>query len=838
MRNFHPDYIAEIDGPQSFVSAGGRKILCKGDGGGGGSTYYGNMDRLYGVQSNAAQYMLDNSMQYLPQYTQNSSQMVSDAMDGALSNKMRQQAGNESTATMGAALDASNRNMQRYGMGFSADRLLSESNKNAIMGAASKAGAMNNAASAAEDKKWNMNAGALGQVTGMGTGSMQSLGSAAGGYGAAAGNMNYYDAQNASGYGRFGAAVASNAFKDGGSVRRNPSLAMAGTRYAKGGAVKKCGTKAGLHMAVGGGVPSSNPWVAFQNNNPIQTSQQSSGGSSGLGNALGSAALGAAPIVIGKGLKAGLSAVKGAATTQPAAEAAGVAGERAGGALANGAEIGMSSAAPPEAATMAATTPAAEAAGTTLADAGTAALADAGTAAATDAVTTAGTTAAADAAATAGAAAVGEAAAAGSVAGPVGTAAGLAAGALMASGALDDVFANGGGVKRKNMNPGGKVTGAGTETSDSVPAWLSVDEHVQNATSAKLIGLNTLDAINNEGLKVREGKTSAAAAKKKIGEILDKRGDELAGDDDKPGLHMALGGNVGIALGAAADEWNRQKQLGMAQSLTDLRLKLAKPQLDTLDEQADSLRGTYNLNTARQKAGLDMLPTQTANTRKQQQIQGIGLDNTLTGYVGQSLLDDNKERGIQIMNDSLAAMPGYNGVKFVDAQPAKDGSGVNYIMSDNSTKFIPAAELKRAIGAMKQGDYQFIHDTAGNVYSGNKSTGAVSQQVKGDPSQFIKQHAPTQELLAQSWVSSGYAKDMKDAYQKMNTVKGKSFDDFALDYVKQNAGMGKSNEQLVQDARQAFILINPGKTEQPAATAPAPSGKSGTNWQEWVAPPQ
>lgn len=73
-------------------------------------------------------------------------------------------------------------------------------------------------------EKWNRNAGALAQASGMGSGAMESVGVARG-YGAASGNMMANDAVNARGYGQFGAAVAKSMFRDGGEVR--PALHMA-----------------------------------------------------------------------------------------------------------------------------------------------------------------------------------------------------------------------------------------------------------------------------------------------------------------------------------------------------------------------------------------------------------------------------------------------------------------------------------------------------------------------------------------------------------------------------------------------------------------------------------
>lgn len=51
----------------------------------------------------------------------------------------------------------------------------------------------------------------------------------------------------------------------------------------------------------------------------------------------------------------------------------------------------------------------------------------------------------------------------------------------------------------------GKVSGPGTTTSDSIPARLSNGEFVLNAEATKMIGLDTLNAINKKGLETRKG---------------------------------------------------------------------------------------------------------------------------------------------------------------------------------------------------------------------------------------------------------------------------------------------------------------------------------------------
>ncbi len=54
----------------------------------------------------------------------------------------------------------------------------------------------------------------------------------------------------------------------------------------------------------------------------------------------------------------------------------------------------------------------------------------------------------------------------------------------------------------------GTVKGPGTSTSDSIDAKLSKGEFVLNAEATKMIGLDTLNAINKAGLKKREGATA------------------------------------------------------------------------------------------------------------------------------------------------------------------------------------------------------------------------------------------------------------------------------------------------------------------------------------------
>lgn len=219
--------------PPSGKESGPRRLHKGGGGGSSGTPYYAQQDRLFGTQADISQQLYNQYAEMAPGFLSNTQTMVDDAMDGTLANQMRQQAGNNATATMGAALDANTRSMQRFGANFSANRLLSETNRNAIMGAAQKAGAMNQASASAEDMKWNRNANAYGQIAGMGSGAMAGMGSAGAGYGnmgnaAQAGSM-----ANAQGFGKFGAAISGigMGYAKGGEVKTN--------RFAGGAYVRK-----------------------------------------------------------------------------------------------------------------------------------------------------------------------------------------------------------------------------------------------------------------------------------------------------------------------------------------------------------------------------------------------------------------------------------------------------------------------------------------------------------------------------------------------------------------------------------------------------------------------
>lgn len=272
------DYFEHIDGPQGRIDASGRMIPGKG-GGGGDAAYYTEMNNLYGAQARAADFMLDTSMPYIAPAMQRSGQMVNDAFNGALSHNLRSKAAADATNSIGTSNADSFRALASYGAvgDPSGGRAADMANRNAISAAATRVGAQNQANQFAEDQKWNRNASLFTQATGMGGGAMQGMSSAAGGFGQMGNAQNQANMANAQGYGQFGGALA-------GGI----------TKAADGGLIRK----SGLKFASGGSV---NSWEQYKKDNPLAQRKKMKGPSAG--EALGMVAMGAAPTLIGRGLK-------------------------------------------------------------------------------------------------------------------------------------------------------------------------------------------------------------------------------------------------------------------------------------------------------------------------------------------------------------------------------------------------------------------------------------------------------------------------------------------------------------------------------------------------------
>lgn len=136
-------------------------------------------------------------------------------------------------------------------------------------------------------------------------------------------------------------------------------------------------------------------------------------------------------------------------------------------------------------------------------------------------------------------------------------------------------FAEGG---RVDHTDGGKVAGPGTETSDDIPAWLSDGEYVLNAEAVKLVGKDNLEEINNAGLEKRKAGALGMACGGAV-----KHGVKMAGGG-------FLGGNLGVAMGAGVDEWNRQRANDRADK-AEVRADAADVRAVNSDNRQQALHG-------------------------------------------------------------------------------------------------------------------------------------------------------------------------------------------------------------------------------------------------------
>ena len=505
----------------------GKRHLNKGGGGGSSGVYYANQDKLLGVQADIAQNMYNVYADYAPGRLQAMDRMVNEAMDGTLADRARSTAAADAGASLGNSLAGAQRSLERYGTTLNPNALNANLTNTALSEAALRSGSMNRAQQWAEGQKWARNSDMYGTLQGMPGTATQALGSAASGYGQMAGQQNQVNMANAMGYGQMGGMIGYGLMaRDGGYIHE--------------GEVVRQDDEPGF---AAGGMPRLANWRNYP------TTQQND---TGTPSPIGQVAAGAAPMLAMYGVKNYVKPalrdtwqmVKNEFT--PVKDGMGTLQNISEADRARLTEQGLENARnnwPGSSAPEAVTAPVAEQSAATgtqvIADTGanvaantTADLATVAPSATGDVVNGVATTANAlgESAAAAGtaeaAASTGTALAAEGAGTTLASAAGtalpvLGAGlALYSVGSALDWWADGGPVPheqprglRKNMIPGGPVRGPGTETSDSIPAWLSDGEFVLNAQAVKEVGKKKLEKINEKGLKKRKAKAKAAAPK-------------------------------------------------------------------------------------------------------------------------------------------------------------------------------------------------------------------------------------------------------------------------------------------------------------------------------------
>lgn len=116
------------------------------------------------------------------------------------------------------------------------------------------------------------------------------------------------------------------------------------------------------------------------------------------------------------------------------------------------------------------------------------------------------------------------------------------------------------------FNTGGHVRGAGTETSDSIPAWLSDNEYVFKASTVRSLGVDTLDYINETGklpiFRAEGGSVGSSSGgvtqKKYISDVSDMAA--TTSESNSPiKIYVSVDSSGASTTGAGTNE---QKQLG------------------------------------------------------------------------------------------------------------------------------------------------------------------------------------------------------------------------------------------------------------------------------------
>lgn len=258
--------------------------MSSGGGGGSSGVKYDNLENLYGTQQQAAQFMLDQAMPNIATTLGNSGKMVGDAQSGALAEQMRGRASYDANEAITSSNNDSIRKLTSFGAvgDPSSGRFSDTVNHNAISGAKVRAGAMNQANTWAEDQKWNRNAGLYAQASGTGSGAMSGMSGAGAGLSNINAQQNNTAMANAQGYGQFGASMAYGMQKaDGGYIKKPRGYGVRGARLANGG----------------------DAWSAYKKANPVKSSSGNSG--DGVNPAVAILS-GAAPILVGAGLKSAM----------------------------------------------------------------------------------------------------------------------------------------------------------------------------------------------------------------------------------------------------------------------------------------------------------------------------------------------------------------------------------------------------------------------------------------------------------------------------------------------------------------------------------------------------
>lgn len=236
------------------------------------------------------------------------------------------------------------------------------------------------------------------------------------------------------------------------------------------------------------------------------------------------------------------------------------------------------------------------------------------------------------------------------------------------------------------------------------------------------------------------------------------------------------------------------------------------------------------------RSDLAMLPEKIRQAAVSGKLNAQGQGEIVLGTLGQLIARQDKNGALEFANQIAKVsdiLPNTNGKTFTDITPVrggKQGDGYNFTTSDGETRFVPVQAIQMAMGKLKSGEYQFIHTGDGSVYSGNKSTGQVTQAFQGNPALTGKQHTPSEIQTMNYLIENKVARDHNQAWEMVRGAREKTRSSFVMDHVAKNAMPGQDSRKV---AEQAGAIYDDLRKSQGSA-ADAAKGGGSPNWNEWT----
>lgn len=321
-----------------------------------------------------------------------------------------------------------------------------------------------------------------------------------------------------------------------------------------------------------------------------------------------------------------------------------------------------------------------------------------------------------------------------------------------------------------------------------------------------------------------------------------KRAAELSTLDDRvaaerTGFQLRAGQNqqgLDLIPGDTAIKQTQQKTSGIQ---AGMGLSNAQNEQSNLPQTQEVKNNTLQGQVLQSRADLELLPEKIRQASVSGQLSGQGQSDMVLGTLGQLIAGQDKDGALNFANRIAKVsdiMPNTNGKTFTDIVPVRggpQGDGYNFTTSDGTTRFVPVQSIKAAMGKVKSGEYQFIHDSNGNVWAGNKATGSVTQTHQGDPSQFNKQHTPAEIQTMEYLVKNGVAKNTAHAWDMVRSSREKTRGSFIMDYVSKNQMPGQDIKKLEEQAGSLYDNLRGSSPTAAPAAAPA---SGGSNWSDWT----